>query len=327
MRRAALVALVAGCARVVARKEAARVEVTSSLSSPETELARPVALTLRCVHESAVEIEMPELGVSLGGLEVREKGAVEEREREEGRLEHLLRAELVSFVHGPFAIPSLAVRWKGPSGAEGTERTPELFLRVLSPIEGKAALDDLKDAYPPVPLPWKAPSAAAVFLWIAALGGLAAGGVFALKAYLRWRRWKAALGEAVLPHERALRGLEALAGMLDGDGFEEYFVGLSDVVRFYIEGNFGIRAPEQTTEEFLEGTASDGRLSSGHRALLRRFLEKCDLVKFARYEPAVREAADALEAARTFVRETRPRAERAREMRAAIARHALEGKA
>ncbi len=283
-----------------------------------------MTLVVRCTHDSDLEIELPELGERLGGLEVRGKGTREERELEQNRIEHTLTVALVSFVPGPFAVPGLAVKWKDGSGKEGEERTPELFLRVLGPIEGKATLDDLKDAYPPVPLQWRPPSAITVCFWMLVLAGAASGAFLLLKAHLRRRRWKKAFDGAVLPHERALKGLDALASALpEAEHLEEHFVRLSGIVRLYIERSFGIRAPERTTEEFLEEAASDDRLGVDHRTLLREFLGKCDLIKFARYEPAVREAEEALSAARRFVDETRPSAARAQEMRARLAREAL----
>jgi hypothetical protein len=46
-------------------------------------------------------------------------------------------------------------------------------------------------------------------------------------------------------------------------------------------------------------------VSKEHKALLRDFLADCDRVKFAGYEPGAEESRGVLEAARTFLLETR----------------------
>ncbi len=64
-----------------------------------------------------------------------------------------------------------------------------------------------------------------------------------------------------------------------------------------------------TTEEFLHVVSSDQALSLDHRRLLQGFLERCDLVKFARYEPSRSEADEAFEAAHRFIQDTMPSTE------------------
>ena len=81
---------------------------------------------------------------------------------------------------------------------------------------------------------------------------------------------------------------------------------LSGIVRTYIEARFGLKAPDMTTEEFLQVTSNAQALSSSHRRLLQEFLERSDLVKFARYEPSRHEADEAFEAAHRFIQDTVP---------------------
>jgi len=44
-----------------------------------------------------------------------------------------------------------------------------------------------------------------------------------------------------------------------------------------------------TTEEFLFYVRDNSQLAAGHKGLLKEFLLACDLVKFAKICPAVRE--------------------------------------
>ena len=86
----------------------------------------------------------------------------------------------------------------------------------------------------------------------------------------------------------------------------QLYVDLSAIVRTYIEGRFGLRAPEMTTEEFIYAVQRDSPLGPDHRQLLGQFLTECDLVKFARHVPELDAVERAYGAARSFVTETRP---------------------
>jgi hypothetical protein len=61
-------------------------------------------------------------------------------------------------------------------------------------------------------------------------------------------------------------------------------VEVSDVLRIYISGHFALFATQQTSPEFLASISTSPRFSSEDRELLAKFLERCDLIKFARIE-------------------------------------------
>ena len=82
-------------------------------------------------------------------------------------------------------------------------------------------------------------------------------------------------------------------------------VELSDIVRRYLENRFNLRAPEMTTEEFLNGVKDNKALSYEHKSLLREFLLHCDLVKFAKYEPPEKEADLSFKSAKELIDQTK----------------------
>lgn len=107
------------------------------------------------------------------------------------------------------------------------------------------------------------------------------------------------------PATAALKELESLRTILGDADSERYAMAVSDVLRRYIERQFGISAVRQTTEEFLVGLASRGRgLMGGQREVLGRFLEQCDLVKFARGELGQGQRNELLEVARGFIEQS-----------------------
>ena len=88
-------------------------------------------------------------------------------------------------------------------------------------------------------------------------------------------------------------------------GFKKRFEKLSGCLRQYIENRFQLRAPEQTTEEFLEQLKTSDALKLEHKQELQKFLEHCDLVKFARYQPSNEQINESLTMAEAFVDKTK----------------------
>jgi hypothetical protein len=85
------------------------------------------------------------------------------------------------------------------------------------------------------------------------------------------------------PHVRAKQRLaEALMFLSDPNRFCTV---VSDTARLYLEERFTLRAPERTTEEFLVELRTSPHLTLDQKQSLGDFLESCDLVKFARFEP------------------------------------------
>ena len=100
-------------------------------------------------------------------------------------------------------------------------------------------------------------------------------------------------GEMMVPaHVLALEELAKLAAgqLVEAGRFHEFYFRLSDIVRRYLEGRFGIMAPEQTTEEFLREAGRNPVLSEVHKELLAGFLRAADMVKFARLQPSIGES-------------------------------------
>ncbi len=86
------------------------------------------------------------------------------------------------------------------------------------------------------------------------------------------------------PHTIARRKLSEAMQWI-GDPYRFCTV-VSDALREYIEGQFSLHAPERTTDEFLDELRVDETLSDPQKDLIAGFLNECDLVKFAKENPA-----------------------------------------
>lgn len=164
---------------------------------------------------------------------------------------------------------------------------------------GNSQPDDIYDIRPPYfylkPLTW---------LWIL-LGVLAA---IALAVVLWiWLKPLRVL-RARTPYELALEKLEKARALLDERNPEPYAVLVSETIRSYLSQRFRTPSTRRTTEEFLRQMQADAAtpLLAAHRDLLRAFLEACDLVKFAHYQPGREELEQVQQRAISFVTATRP---------------------
>ena len=163
-----------------------------------------------------------------------------------------------------------------------------------------AAVNDIRDIKPPIEIHsgWE-------WLWWA-LGALA---LFVI-ATLVWRHihkrmTRVSIVPPVPAHVRAKQKLEEALAFISQP--KEFCVLVSDTIRFYLEERFQFRAPERTTEEFLRELGETVLLSPEQKESLGNFLENCDLVKFAKYEPRENELRELHGAAVKLVEETEPK--------------------
>ncbi|MBI5124532.1 MAG: hypothetical protein HZA72_03850 [Candidatus Omnitrophica bacterium] len=198
---------------------------------------------------------------------------------------------------GKYTIPSIEVKFKKRGENQWcSKKTDEIGVTVESVLPKRRAIKDIKDIKGPIyfhQINW--------FLVFVSLA-LAAASVLAILFY-RKRRMRL---KPRLPHEMAFEELGLIRTLLSTSGdIKEYYVRISDCIRHYIEKRFSIKAPEMTTEEFLASLKESAKLSSGHKSLLKEFLNSCDLVKFAKYNPTRKETESVYSTAKNFVDQTK----------------------
>lgn len=132
-------------------------------------------------------------------------------------------------------------------------------------------------------------------------------------AALAWRFWRKrqtrqveTVEAEVAPEDLALSQIDVLAGEDLGD--KGFYFRLSVILRTYLLGQFGLGAPEMTTEELLPRIARLG-LAAELEQGLRRFLIYGDGIKFAGQSAEPQQQTTDLDFARRFVRQTTPVAE------------------
>ena len=133
--------------------------------------------------------------------------------------------------------------------------------------------------------------------------------VWLLARYIKARREKGGLfGKQVPddpPHIVALRELEKIRGekLWQSGKEKQFYTGVTDTLREYIEARYGVSAMEQTSAEIMQSLSDKSVEEKAYRELGELF-NVADLVKFAKYVPATNENEEAIPVAVRFVNST-----------------------
>jgi hypothetical protein len=217
--------------------------------------------------------------------------------------------EIVMWEVGKTSIPEIEYAVISPDGKEEKRHAGPVKLTIVSVRTDPATADKPKDIKPPVDvtLQW------GDYAW-AALSALA----MAVAVYFIYRRWKNRPEKPVatpgmspppprLPYDAAMEKLEALGrdDLFGAGRGREFFFRLSDILREYVEGRYGLPALERTTAELEREFGPNHAIEPAQRAFIA-LLRACDMVKFAKVAPVKTHADEALEKALLFVESTRP---------------------
>jgi len=284
------------------------VEATVRLEPRQPRIGDPISLTLKVTAEKEVELIMPEFG------QVMERFTIidfvkNEKIDDQGRTVSSHRYELQAPRSGKQIIPPILVEFvdhrKGSKPApEGFDSYELLTERLSFEVQSVLPSDVQVELNPPLgELSLLASSRAWVWAWVVGLLLLSA------VAFWGWRVWLASRQKARRrsAYEIAMGRLTELVTRSRNDPkqVDAFFVELSAIVRWYLENRFELRAPELTTEEFLESMSRSPDLSREHQAMLREFLRRADLVKFANFVPSEQDTDESVTATRRFLEETR----------------------
>jgi Domain of unknown function (DUF4381) len=164
--------------------------------------------------------------------------------------------------------------------------------------QAPVAEEDIRGVKPLVEI--AKPQASSIWLW----ASIAAAVLVAALIIFLWRKWLAKK-RPKSPSELALSALASLESDREAMTAEVFAYLTTKTVRDYIAARFGVAAPRQTTEEFLQALAK-GQASDllGQTESLQTFLKACDLAKFAGTHLDSTQRGNLLEAARAFIQGT-----------------------
>lgn len=277
-----------------AEKEA--VSVRAEVDRKTIYIGDRIRYSVEVVADKKVDVEFPKYADDrIGDFEIKDSGK-SKRVSIFAKKIYSNWYSITAYSIGKHAIPEFAVKYRQKGKKDWNEKkTKPIEVSVVSILPQDQVISDIKDIKGP--LYFKEVNWPLILAVVAVLFGVAA-----VIVYMR----RASRLPPKLPHETALEELESIKGLyLKGGDVKEYYVGVSDCVRRYIERVFKLKAPEMTTEEFLNSLPGSASLNIGQKDLLKDFLKACDLVKFAKYAPTAAEAEGVYASAKKFIEETK----------------------
>lgn len=287
------------------------VQVRVSLLPEDPVIGDLLVLDIEVTADPDVEVLMPEFGEALGRFQIVDFTPREKRGAN-GETVYSQKYKLQSPPSGKHFIPPVLIEFV--DRRPGEQRAPEgmdayeLLTDRISFVVKSVVVDSATDGMQP-PLGLMERSSAVDDFWYARRWTAVIVTVFVVLivclGLFGWHRRKRVVRRTA--YQLAKRRLEQLVSRplpkkADVDGF---YVELTAIIRQYLENRFELRAPELTTEEFIQLVSGSGELISSHKSLLKEFLKHADLVKFAGMLPSSEDIKGSLQAAALFLEETR----------------------
>lgn len=277
------------------------VELVFEFDPGKVRYDKDVFLTVRVSAPSEVDVQLPPLPDRLAGFAQSGEFA-DDPVSENGKRTVTRHYRLTPVVADEYRVAPMAVEYVDRSSNPPERKwfaTRPVVLDLVRPESGGLmGAGDIKEVLDPV---WIGPAFRTVLMVVLGVVALCGLGVGVWYASRRVRETIQVM--RMTPRERAIRELERLLAqdLIGKNQVKDFYVELTMIVRRYIERSHSIRAPEQTTEEFLQAVAGDARFSGDTVRKLRNFLQSADLVKFAAYEPDGRVVDDSVRTAREYI--------------------------
>ena len=229
----------------------------------------------------------------------------------EGRRQRLRkRYEMAAFDEGIYSLGRPQVLYADKNIVD-TLYAPDSLRVVVATFQIDSTSHAIFDMKPQKTLCFRFGEVSGYLSWALAAAVVLALAIFALVKYLEKRGkrisdlWRPA--PPLPPHVVAIAALEQLHDqkLWQNNRHKLYYSALSDILRTYLAGAFGVGAMEMTTDEIVEAIR-DIDLPQKSAMDLVAVLRDADLVKFAKAMPEADENEAAYNKAYYFVEETKP---------------------
>lgn len=289
----------------------APIEVLVRLSENELELIDFLIVTIESKFEDGVQVTPPYLSEAVYSPLLLVENPREETfwSEKDDRLVNRWTYKFEPLVSGKFKLKSFAINFRldKEKTAKVNEwpvyqvNTEEIDYEIKPTDIGE--LDDIRDIkgliYPPYQ--YGIPVITGLTLLVLSTG------IFLLFKFRNKKQPEFNAGKSLIDYYTdALNKLYALEQQdyISKAEFNRFHTELTFILRNYLEHHFGLRAKEQTTEEFIQEIVRTRTFSEEQRYELNRFLQLADLVKFATFQPGPQISEDALNNVRTFIQTT-----------------------
>ncbi len=279
-----------------------RISVESTVDKQSVTIGDRINYTVKITADTVLVIDSLAVGTNLGMFEVKDYTPRSSELRDGMRISSE-SFEITTFTTGDYQIPPITIKYSTAAGELKQITTDAIPIKVNSLLTGIEG-EDLKPLRGPREFKNKIP------IWMIAAAVAIIVGILTFWYLYRRAGKPLELGREPiddrLPWEIALAELSALqaSDLVARGEYKLYYLRLSEIFRSYLERRYGISALERTTHEIIEefrGLALDKK----EEEIIHRFLDECDLVKFAKYDPTMEDINRHYDVAREFVMQTR----------------------
>lgn len=264
-----------------------------------------IRYTLAVTYSPDVRVNMPSPGSNLGQFEIQDYDVQEPQE-----IDDMLRQASVFQISiydtGSYTIPPIEIGYQieGDS-TRYTLQSEAVAIRVNSVKPSEA--EDIKD----IKAPLTVPPDYSFYYYLAGLALLLAIIIVAIFIYMKkFRRVETPFFKPPPPrpeHEIAYEALDRLekSDLLPNGEIKAYYVEISEIIRAYLARRYEIHVLEMTTTEVMWQLEESQHLKQQHLEMIKDFLDRCDMVKFAKHKPADEHHQKIMQDARKIIDETR----------------------
>lgn len=283
------------------------VKVILNADRKEISVADKLNFRIEILADEAYDARIPPFGDKLEQFGILDYRTSQPELQEGGKIKICRSYVLEPFLSGEYTIPAMTIEFQKKGASEDQKHaieTEEIKIKVRSLLPKDVGELKIHEIIPPADLPRP------VKAWAWTAAAVAVISIITLTGLLVWRSRRKSDFQAaptIPPHEIAFAELQKLveARLIENAQVKLFYQRISDILRRYIESRFGLHAPEQTTEEFLECLQSSDALDRQYRPLLDDFLSHCDLVKFAEHQPEREEIQKTFDSCKAFILGTR----------------------
>jgi hypothetical protein len=280
------------------------ITVRLDIDKKELTIADRLNLTLTALVDEDYDVTLPGFGEKLEQFGIVDYHTSQPELTENNRTRISRSYVLEPFLSGEYTIPAMKISFQkknSPDSALHEIETEALTVNVTSLLPENFEKLTLHDIKPPRNLP------RSTTLWVWAGGLLLFFLASGIAGFIIIRKRNLAGDQAMVQkisaHQQAFDELQALVSenLVEKGKIKEFYQKISDILRRYIENRFNLRAPEQTTEEFLSHIRTKNDFDDAHKTLLKNFLTHCDLVKFARHQPETEDIQKTFDSCKAFI--------------------------
>ena len=283
-----------------ANVEPSSVRVHAALDKDSATIGDKIIYSITVEADKNIEIKFPDMSKKLQKFIIKDSGFSTKGWWRRRRYRKWY--ELNSYNTGAYTIPPAVIQYRTKGAKKWKKiKSNALGIYIKSVLKNSKNTADIRAIASPLEL--KDRIGLYILVAVIVLLVLSAIVFIVLKSRKKKRHFTPALPAHEIAYQ-ALRELQSKNYLKRGE-VKNYYIELSNIVRKYIEDRFNLRAPEMTTEEFLNAAGNNEAFSSEQRKLLSDFLSHCDLVKFAKYLPQQKEAELSFESAKRLIDQTK----------------------